>query len=126
MNRRVVKISPDASLADAARLMLSLDIGSLLVMEGDELKGILAKSDFARLVTRKAESGTVKEIMSSPVKTTSRDTDLVVVANIMRVNSQVTQLIITNIPNRHQNSHRSGLGLFKSVKVGTVWAETSQ
>jgi CBS domain-containing protein len=86
MNRRVVKISPDASLAEAARLMLSLDIGSLLVMEGDELKGILTKSDFARLVTRKAEAGTVKEIMSSPVKTTSPDTDLVEVANIMRVN----------------------------------------
>ena len=57
MNRKVVKISPDASLADAARLMLSLDIGSLLVMEGDELKGILPKSDFARLARSRDSEG---------------------------------------------------------------------
>ena len=86
MNRRVVKTRPDASLADAARLMLSLDIGSLLVMEGDELKGILTKSDFIRLVTKKAGARTVKEIMSSPVKTASPHTDLVEIANVMRVN----------------------------------------
>jgi CBS domain-containing protein len=66
--------------------MLSLDIGSLLVMEGDELKGILTKSDFIRLVTKKAGARTVKEIMSSPVKTASPDTDLVEIANVMRVN----------------------------------------
>ena len=86
MNVNLVKIRPDAHLSEAARLMLSLDIGSLLVIEGKELKGILTKSDFIRLVGKKKEAKLVKDIMSSPVTTASPDTDLIEIANIMRLN----------------------------------------
>jgi CBS domain-containing protein len=86
MNVNIIKIRPDASLSEAARLMLSLDIGSLLVIEGTGLSGILTKSDFIRLVGKKKEAKLVKDIMSSPVTTASPDTDLVEIANIMRLN----------------------------------------
>ncbi len=86
MNVSLVKVRPDAPLSEAARLMLSLDIGSLLVIEGKELKGILTKSDFIRLVGKKKEAKLVKDIMSSPVTTASPDTDLIEIANIMRLN----------------------------------------
>jgi CBS domain-containing protein len=86
MNRKIVKTRPDAALSEAARLMLSLDIGSLLVMEGERLVGILTKSDFIRLVTKKKQARSVKDIMSSPVMTVDPGTDLVEVANMMRVN----------------------------------------
>jgi CBS domain-containing protein len=86
MNTNLVKVGPEASLSDAARLMLSLDIGSLLVMEGDELKGILTKSDFIRLATKKRDAKIVKDIMSSPVTTAGPDVNLVEIANVMRLN----------------------------------------
>jgi CBS domain-containing protein len=86
MNVNIIKIRPDSPLSEAARLMLSLDIGSLLVVDGSKLKGILTKSDFIRLVGRKKGARFVKDIMSSPVTTASPNTDLIEIANIMRLN----------------------------------------
>jgi len=86
MNVNIVKVRPDASLSEAARLMLSLDIGSLLVVEKTKLTGILTKSDFIRLVGKKKGARLVRDIMSSPVTTASPSTDLTEIANIMRLN----------------------------------------
>lgn len=46
MTSDVVTIDPDASLADAARLMLKHKIGCLVVVEAGKLVGILTDSDF--------------------------------------------------------------------------------
>jgi CBS domain-containing membrane protein len=46
-----VTTSPDAPLAEAARLMLERKIGCLPVLEGSELVGILTESDFVRLAS---------------------------------------------------------------------------
>jgi CBS domain-containing protein len=48
-------VSPDTSLLEAVRLMEERDIGALLILEHDELKGIISERDFARMV---AETGT--------------------------------------------------------------------
>ncbi len=85
MNTRLVKVRPDASLSEAARLMLSLDIGSLLVMDGDKLEGILTKSDFIRLVTKRKEGRQVSDIMSKPVTTADPEAELTEIANVMRL-----------------------------------------
>jgi CBS-domain-containing membrane protein len=53
MTTDVVTISPDATLAEAARLMLERKIGCLVVVEGEKLIGILTEADF---VARFAES----------------------------------------------------------------------
>jgi CBS domain-containing protein len=50
-----VTISPDATLADAARLMEGRKIGCLPVVEDGALVGILTESDFLRLAYARAE-----------------------------------------------------------------------
>ena len=48
MTNDPVTISPDAPLAEAARLMLDQKIGALVVIESGRLAGILTESDFVR------------------------------------------------------------------------------
>ncbi len=45
MSRRVQTISPDKNPSQAARLMVKYDIGRLPVIDGDELIGIITRSD---------------------------------------------------------------------------------
>lgn len=49
MSPEPVTITGDASLADAAEVMLGRKIGCLPVVEGNRLAGILTESDFVRL-----------------------------------------------------------------------------
>jgi CBS domain-containing protein len=68
----VVTIDEDASVVDAIRLMADRSIGSLLVMRGEELRGIVTERDYARKVIlkgRSSETTPVKEIMSTALVT---------------------------------------------------------
>jgi len=70
----LISIQPDASVLDAIKLMAEKGIGSLVVMEGDTLKGIVTERDYARKVIikgRSSESTEVGEIMTSDVVTAS-------------------------------------------------------
>ena len=72
----VTSISPDASVLDAITLMADRSIGSLLVMQGDELKGIVTERDYARKVIvkgRSSESTRVADIMSTEVVTATAE-----------------------------------------------------
>ena len=63
-------ISPMASVFEAMRLMAERNTGALLVMEGNEVKGILSERDCVRkleLTGRLARETKVKEIMTSKV-----------------------------------------------------------
>lgn len=63
----IVKIDEGASVFDAIKLMADHSIGSLLVMRGQDLKGIITERDYARKVIlkgRAAETTPVSEIMS--------------------------------------------------------------
>ena len=74
--RLVISIPPDASVLDAIRLMADEGIGSLVVMEGGELRGIVTERDYARKVIikgRSSESTMVSDIMTEEVMTTSPD-----------------------------------------------------
>ena len=66
----VISIAPDASVFDAIKLMADKAVGSLAVMEGNDLKGIVTERDYARKVIikgRSSESTTVSEIMTAEV-----------------------------------------------------------
>ena len=68
----VISIAPEASVFDAIKLMADRAVGSLLVMDGGELKGIVTERDYARKVIikgRASESTAVGEIMTSDVFT---------------------------------------------------------
>lgn len=50
MQRTVVTTAPDAPANEAARLMLKEDVGSLPVLRGDRLVGMLTRTDLLKLV----------------------------------------------------------------------------
>jgi CBS domain-containing protein len=75
--RHIVSIGPDASVFDAIKLMADKVVGSLIVMEGDSMLGIVTERDYARKVIlkgRASESTRVAEIMTGEVLTTSSAT----------------------------------------------------
>jgi acetoin utilization protein AcuB len=45
MTKRVITVTPETSIADAARLLLERRIGGLPVVQGDLLVGIITKTD---------------------------------------------------------------------------------
>jgi CBS domain-containing protein len=49
MRSEVVTTTPDTPLRDAARVMLERKIGCLVVLDGQQLAGILTESDFVKL-----------------------------------------------------------------------------
>jgi CBS domain-containing protein len=52
MKTEVVTVEPNASLHEAAKIMLDRKIGCLVVAEGSRIVGILTESDFVKLVVR--------------------------------------------------------------------------
>ena len=48
MTYEVVTIGPDAPLTEAARLMVERQVGSLVVVHGGRIEGILTEGDFVR------------------------------------------------------------------------------
>ena len=72
--RHIISVTPDTSVLDAIKLMANKAIGSLVVIDDDELCGILSERDYARKVIikgRSSESTRVSEIMTATVFTTS-------------------------------------------------------
>jgi CBS domain-containing protein len=72
--RDIISVTVDASVLDAIKLMADKTVGSLLVMQGGELRGIVTERDYARKVIikgRSSESTEVGEIMTSDVVTAS-------------------------------------------------------
>jgi CBS domain-containing protein len=68
----IVTIYRDASVFEAIKLMADRAVGSLLVMDGDDLVGILTERDYARKVIlrgRSSETTAVGEIMTGKVIT---------------------------------------------------------
>jgi CBS domain-containing protein len=49
MQSEVVTTTPDTPLRDAARVMLERKIGCLVVLDGQQIAGILTESDFVKL-----------------------------------------------------------------------------
>ena len=72
--QHIISVKPEDSVLDAIRLMAEKGIGSLVVMQDQELLGIMSERDYARKVIikgRSSESTAVSEIMTVNVFTTS-------------------------------------------------------
>lgn len=73
---QVWSVSPSETVFGAIERMAELDIGALLVMEDDELVGILSERDYARkiaLAGRASKETPVREIMTPRVYCVKRD-----------------------------------------------------
>lgn len=89
----ILTIDEGASVFDAVKMMADHSIGSLLVMQGEKLKGIITERDYARKVIlkgRSPETTQVGEIMS---------TDLITATPEQTVNDCMT--LMTNKRIRH-------------------------
>lgn len=68
----VYSIRPDASVLEALELMAREDVSSVLVTEGEEVKGIFTERDYARKVIlrgRNSRDTVIRELMSSQIIT---------------------------------------------------------
>ncbi len=52
----VYTIAPDATVLDALRLMGEMDVGALVIVEGDEITGIFSERDYARKIALQGKS----------------------------------------------------------------------
>lgn len=67
---RIYTITPDARVLDAIKLMAERGIGALLVMEQDNIVGIVTERDYARKVVLKGRTAgdtPVRDIMTTSV-----------------------------------------------------------
>ncbi|HEV3326850.1 MAG TPA: CBS domain-containing protein [Puia sp.] len=65
--KRITSVTPETTVLDALRIMANQNIGSVLVMEGNQYLGIMTERDYSRKVILLGKSSTdtpVSEIMS--------------------------------------------------------------
>src|ERR1700743_1957560 len=65
--RRITSVGPETTVLEALQIMADQNIGSVMVLEGQEYKGIMTERDYSRKVILKGKSSTdtpVSEIMS--------------------------------------------------------------
>lgn len=53
MTRDFVSVKPDVNITDCARLMIKKRVGSLILQENEELKGLLTERDIIWVMTKK-------------------------------------------------------------------------
>ncbi len=67
---QIWSVSPDDTVFKALELMAEKNIGAVLVMEGDELRGIFSERDYARkvvLLEKSSKTTPVRDIMTARV-----------------------------------------------------------
>jgi len=85
MQAPLVTVAPDATIADAAALLVAEEIGSLVVTDDEEPIGILTEADVVRLFAEGEDRTTpVSEVMSAPVLTIDEDETVEAAATKMR------------------------------------------
>lgn len=75
----VISVQPTTRVLDALRLMADKNIGSVMVMEGDNYCGLLTERDYARKVILKGKSSAdtlVKDILSTELPKIGLDTSV--------------------------------------------------
>jgi len=86
MNRKVVTVSPHASVREAARLMREHNIGTLVVVDDGYPVGIITERDLATRVVALDLSGDtpVEDVMSTQLITVSESTSIENVLDTMQ------------------------------------------
>jgi len=101
----IPKVDVGNSLAEAVAIMNQMNLGAIMVMDGDTLTGIITDGDIRRLVSRGADvsSVSVKDIMTGDPKTISADLLAADALSIMQRHE------ITILPVHDQNGALAGV-----------------
>ncbi len=87
MSSPVITISPTATVFEAVKTMAEKRIGSLVVVEGEEIKGIFTERDLiSRVIAKELDlkKTTVEEVMTkAPLVTITPDADVAEAALLM-------------------------------------------
>jgi CBS domain-containing protein len=115
--RAIHAVGPEDTVFVAVTRMVEMNIGAILVMEGDTIKGIMSERDYLRFIAAKgrtARDTPVRELMTSKVIYGTPDTRLNEVMAIM------TRERIRHLPVMENNV------LLGIVSIGDVVKEISQ
>jgi CBS domain-containing protein len=85
-DRPLAKVGPDDSVRNACNVMCSLDVGAVVVMQGNRLLGVMSERDVIRKCTcahRHTGQTKVSEIMTADPVTIDTDGSLAEVLEIM-------------------------------------------
>ncbi len=127
MNRNLITVTPQDTVFKAAKLMSEYNIGSVVVMEGGELKGIVTERDLisryiAKEDGRKPDEVKIEEVMTRNPIVIRDSADIDEAARIM-VDHNVRRLIVVN-------SNKKVVGIVSSrdvLKVAPhIWFILSQ
>jgi len=88
MTRNFIYVSPETNLKECARTMVKKRVGSLIVKEGDKLKGILTEKDIIWAIVKKSKEGLkdikAKDLMKRKVVTIKPNADITDAMNKFR------------------------------------------
>jgi CBS domain-containing protein len=96
MSSPVITVNEETNVRDSAILMTDKRIGSLIVLEDGKPVGIVTKRDMIKRVVSECKDpcGTkIRDIMTSPVITTSKDVGILSAMRTMREH-QISQLLV--------------------------------
>ncbi|MFT7248597.1 MAG: CBS domain-containing protein [Algoriphagus sp.] len=77
--KEIVFVRPETTVIEALEVLSKYQIGAVLVMEGEEMKGIFSERDYARkgiIQGRKAKSTLMVEVMTANVISADLDMDI--------------------------------------------------
>ena len=93
----VLSIAPDASTQEAAKLMESKHIGSLLVKDGENFVGIITETDLTRKIVAQGlqdKNPKVSDVMTAPLQTIDCH-EPIVDANQLMANKRIRHIAVT-------------------------------
>ncbi len=94
----VLSVSPDTLTQEAAQIMESNHVGSLLVKDGPNFVGIITETDLTRKILAKGlkdKNPCVRDIMTSPLQTIDCH-EPIVDANQLMANKRIRHLAVTD------------------------------
>ena len=87
MNKKIITINSNQTLIDAFKIYRATKVGSLIVMENNQLVGIVTERDLIeKSINKNLKSTLIKEIMTSNVVTISSLDTLETALKIMKKN----------------------------------------
>jgi CBS domain-containing protein len=98
MSKAIRSVRPSSSAHEAIAKMIKFNVGSILVIDGERLVGIITERDIIAKIAEQcmdARSVQAKDIMSRPVITISQDVTLEEAANMI-VKKSIKKLVVTD------------------------------